>query len=501
MRHRVIPLTIPPGSIHILILMTLVGSGMASDDVFVSYAWKEEIQRRVVGKLEVACLKQGIKLQRDRNEIDYGKSIRDYMDRLATGCHVVLILSETYFKSDYCMYELREIYNNKNFHNRVHPIVLRDTQFREPIARIPYLKYWEEKKAELVKQLGYVDRAYTKNLNASVDDYAEFRRLMDELLAVLADMNALTEDIHVNSDFEALINRLKPAGKGLQPGRNREPDAQFKSLIVRRVAEAINQCKPLHDALRVAMGDRANDEGMARVLCTGDFVTTVGEWLRPATVNCLRGLDSGRSEYSAIWAAAKTILVWLSPLAVREELITEIEQGQRAGDGQSFEIAVNTKFGVEVASSRYQQMEPRFRTEKGTAGVSGDQAIEEPGFETGWNDDFALETLLLAVWKQIFPAEARLKLSLGDIQTLNFTFKHREKHKTDHHYVPVSLDQQTALSRPDFYQKLMAKLPDLTVIYFNSSNTGPTLSITHEIEFMTIVREFLTIPEQLDRRQ
>jgi hypothetical protein len=55
-------------------------------------------------------------------------------------------------------------------------------------------------------------REYTRSLNAALDDYADFRRLIDELLDILADMNTLTEDIHVGTDFEALLDRItKPA--------------------------------------------------------------------------------------------------------------------------------------------------------------------------------------------------------------------------------------------------------------------------------------------------
>ena len=43
---------------------------------------------------------------------------------------------------------------------------------------------------------------------------------MDELLSILADMNTLTEDIHVGTDFEALLDRIKPvvAPPGDEPG-------------------------------------------------------------------------------------------------------------------------------------------------------------------------------------------------------------------------------------------------------------------------------------------
>src|SRR5918992_1823593 len=92
---------------------------MPLDSVYVSYSWKVEEQNLMVERLEQACRNRGIELKRDRNEIDYGDSIRAYMDKLAVGGGIILVLSDAYFKSSYCMYELREIYRNKNFRERV----------------------------------------------------------------------------------------------------------------------------------------------------------------------------------------------------------------------------------------------------------------------------------------------------------------------------------------------------------------------------------------------
>ncbi|MGB0129144.1 MAG: toll/interleukin-1 receptor domain-containing protein, partial [Rhodocyclaceae bacterium] len=81
-----------------------------ADSLYVSYAWKAEEQKGLVDRLEAACRKRDITLKRDRNEISYGKSIRAFMDEIGQGDHVALILSEPYFKSEYCMYELKAIH-------------------------------------------------------------------------------------------------------------------------------------------------------------------------------------------------------------------------------------------------------------------------------------------------------------------------------------------------------------------------------------------------------
>ena len=102
----------------------------------------------------------------------------------------------------------------------------------------------------------------------------------------------------------------------------------------------------------------------------------------------------------------------------------------------------------------------------------------------------------------MFPEESRSTLSPKDLRTLNNELRFRDKHKTFHHYIPVPLEQASRLCRPDFYQKLLAKdrLPAITVISFKPSGGTPALLVSDEDYFRTVIRNFLTIPEQLARK-
>ena len=476
------------------------------DSVYVSYAWQAEDETRLVDKLEEACRKRGIELRRDRNEIDYGESIRAYMDELGAGRHVILVLSDAYFKSEYCMYELREIYKNKDFRKRVYPVVLKGTRFHKPIDRIGYLRHWEAETSMLKTELEKVDRTYTRNLNEALDAYADFRRLMDELQAILADMNTLTQEVHVGTDFEALLNRVLPAvaeqRKIFRLQRNREPDSRFRCRITDEIRLALSKTKPLSEALQAEaakLGASASTD-VAESLCAFELEQALDDLLRPATIASLSALDSHRQEYTDTWAAAKTVLCWLSLLAVSDEQIEELERREASGGDFSFEIVVNTPVGVEIVSSRFRQMMPNLRADRGKADVYGGQVIQAPLADASWNDDHALDQLLLAIWTCVFPEDSRARLLETDIKKLNSALKYREKHKTHHHYIPVSLDQQSRLCRRDFYEKLMAKIPATTVIYFKSSGSAPALRIADEVDFMTIISQFLAIPDHLGKR-
>jgi len=469
---------------------------MTNHDLYVSYAWKAEAESKIVDKLEAACTTRGIALKCDRNEVAYGESIRRYMDRIAAGAHVIVVLSDDYLKSEYCMYELRGIYANKGFRRRVSPIVLRGLQLDKPEHQIPYRVYWDKKFAELDAQIrGVTSAAYTQQWVERLNGYDECRKAIAELLDNLGDMNALTQDIHVDSDFGALFGRLEAAGIGRSARKQGQSDAEFRDYVLSQVQEILDRCRPLHDELSLVLADRPARQSVAQAICCADTATAIGDVLRPATERCLRRLKD-TPEFDRVWDEAKAIMVWLGPLSVRAELVTQLENARSASD-LSFEISVNTEFGVEVASARYRQLKPRLHAAEGKAEVTGAQAFHEPPYETGWGDDAALNALLLAIWRQVFPEESRASLSDTDLRTLNARLKTRERAKSHHYYVPVSLAQRTSLARPEYYKKLMAKLPALTVIYYNSTNAMPTLSVDDEYQFMSEVMEFLSIPHYL----
>ena len=71
------------------------------------------------------------------------------MKKIGAGKAVVVVISDKYLKSPYCMFELMEIYRNHNFTERIFPIVLEDADIFEPLSKLEYLSFWRKKKAGL----------------------------------------------------------------------------------------------------------------------------------------------------------------------------------------------------------------------------------------------------------------------------------------------------------------------------------------------------------------
>ncbi|MEH2080362.1 MAG: toll/interleukin-1 receptor domain-containing protein [Nostoc sp.] len=185
-----------------------VESKSKQKEVFISYTWQDNHSETFVQKLEKAFQAKSITIIRDKNAIGYKERFQEFMQRLSRGKCVILVISDQYLKSENCMYELVEIAKHGNLYHRIFPIVLADAQIYKPIERIKYVEYWEKQIQDLNNAMRTVNAANLQGFREEIDLYTEIRNMFANLINLLKDMNALTEEIHIQSDFEALLKAI-----------------------------------------------------------------------------------------------------------------------------------------------------------------------------------------------------------------------------------------------------------------------------------------------------
>ena len=181
---------------------------MQSREVFISYAWGGESEN-IVNEIDKAFEQKSITLIRDKRDLGFKGMITNFMEQIGAGKAIVVVISDKYLKSPYCMFELLEIYRNMKFAERIFPVVMEDSQIFEPIHRLHYLKYWQDKKNELdeaIKQFG------TDAITVIGDDYKTYKKIFDnfgEIINILKDINSLSPQMHRDAEFKILIEALE----------------------------------------------------------------------------------------------------------------------------------------------------------------------------------------------------------------------------------------------------------------------------------------------------
>lgn len=175
-------------------------------ELYISYAWKGESEE-MADLLEKALGENQIHLIRDKNDLEYKERITEFMKRIGKAEGVTLIISDKYLKSRYCMFELMEIYDNKNFEDRIFPIVLGDANIFEPEGILAYKEYWKAKMEELNALIK--DHESAKTLGPEYVQCERIHGYMDKVGGILNDMYSLTPDMHRESNFDVMIKSIK----------------------------------------------------------------------------------------------------------------------------------------------------------------------------------------------------------------------------------------------------------------------------------------------------
>lgn len=108
--------------------------------MFVSYCQKDKIYADYI---DLFFKDNDISILRDIRDIGNWKSIKSYMELIRDVDYAILIISDNYIKSFNCMYEVLEVMKDKNYQNKIFPVVV-ETGIYSAKERIPYVKYWEQ---------------------------------------------------------------------------------------------------------------------------------------------------------------------------------------------------------------------------------------------------------------------------------------------------------------------------------------------------------------------
>jgi internalin A len=166
---------------------------------YVSYAWGDDTpegKRRTeaVDRICADARKRGIEIIRDRDALRFGDRLSTFMDALAQGDRIFVVLSEKYLHSPYCMYELLGIWRESGqkrdaFLDRVRVFALPDARFDTAVDRTRIVAEWKRRHDELEAALrdagptvpGEADRKELKLMG-------EFYRHVSDILALIADI-------------------------------------------------------------------------------------------------------------------------------------------------------------------------------------------------------------------------------------------------------------------------------------------------------------------------
>jgi internalin A len=174
--------------------------------IYVSFAWGDDVtdagrQREAVVRGLCEMLdRSGYEVLRDDRELKHGEWISTFMKAIGRGDHVLVILSDKYLRSPFCMTELAYTYNRslgekREFLDRVIPVVVEKVlnlgDWRTPIACIDY---WQKELMEMEPHLSKFGRPQF-----------ELYRMIKDWQSKVGDMLGFISDVLKPQGFDAIF--------------------------------------------------------------------------------------------------------------------------------------------------------------------------------------------------------------------------------------------------------------------------------------------------------
>ncbi|MCK4261221.1 MAG: tetratricopeptide repeat protein [Halanaerobiales bacterium] len=179
---------------------------MKSSDIFISYSWKD---KDVVESIDKDFQAIGITLKRDVRDIGYKESIKEFMKKIRKIDYVLMIISDSYLKSENCMYEVLEFIKDESFKDRILPIVL-DNAFEifKGTGSLEYIRYWENTFKKQHKEVSETDPMNSTKLYEQLRIIEIIKRNIGDFICQIKDMNIISLENLKQQNYRIILQYI-----------------------------------------------------------------------------------------------------------------------------------------------------------------------------------------------------------------------------------------------------------------------------------------------------
>lgn len=161
-------------------------------DIFLSYCQRDS---SIADDIELYFKYDiDVDIQRDIRDIGKWKSIKEFMGKIRDTDYAIMIVTENYLKSQACMYEVLEAMKERNYSNRIFPVVA-DSNIYDVLWQIDIVKYWQDRRKELERKVKLIEPAAAGKFHDDIKHFQNISINAAEFMQTVSDMNnpAVTE--------------------------------------------------------------------------------------------------------------------------------------------------------------------------------------------------------------------------------------------------------------------------------------------------------------------
>lgn len=153
--------------------------------IFLSYCQRNENE---VKAIDTVFLKKGIKLTKDERDLKYKQSLKEFMEGIREHDYAILLISHEYLTSENCMYEFLKVLEEKNFENKILPLILVHN-FYDSDCRIKYSGYWKNKVEKLESEFKELSaKEMWISLGSKSEELKKYKKIELEIDSIISEL-------------------------------------------------------------------------------------------------------------------------------------------------------------------------------------------------------------------------------------------------------------------------------------------------------------------------
>ena len=257
-------------------------------NIFLSYCQKDSSYADII---EQHYLNSDVKIHRDIRDISAWQSIRKFMDTIRDNDFAVLIITDNYLKSYNCMYEVLQVMKEKDYEDRIFPIVINHNIYSED-EKIKYIKYWEEKCNDLEYKLSEIKYSNSKSLidklctaqdiAASIGDFLDIVSIMnnpafqDAITAIdtILEQKSVTSIAQSNDNYFEKLNIDKPIiSKQITDLDKNNFVKKSYETVIKNLNGLSEQFNSQNNCYYIAVEEVSKNEAVIQIFNEGNFIS------------------------------------------------------------------------------------------------------------------------------------------------------------------------------------------------------------------------------------
>ena len=171
--------------------------------IFLSYCHEN---RAEADYIDTAFIKAGYEIIRDIRDVTYKSDLPDYCKSISQYNAAICLISDAYLKSRWCMFEIIQLMKEKQFVEKIYPVVMTNAKIFSADERLDYIQYWQEKYEKLKNKADGLDLSALSEIALELKLYTYIKNEMGTFTTTLGNWLLWKYGELKDADFKKLIN-------------------------------------------------------------------------------------------------------------------------------------------------------------------------------------------------------------------------------------------------------------------------------------------------------